>query len=131
LREAELAYRSAELEVDQAEIDLSQRRIVAPISGWVGLLDVEQGDRIGTQDAIAVITDRSSIQIEFRVPERYIADCPSACRSPSRRWPALMTSLPERSSRSTTWSSGRAGRCGFRPGCPTPMTACASARPSR
>jgi RND family efflux transporter MFP subunit len=74
LRAAELAYRSAELEVEQAEIDLSQRRIVAPISGWVGLLDVEQGDRIGTQDAIAVITDRSSIQIEFRVPERYIAE---------------------------------------------------------
>jgi RND family efflux transporter MFP subunit len=74
LREAELAYRSAELEVEQADIDLSQRRIVAPISGWVGLLDIEQGDRIGTQDAIAVITDRSSIQIEFRVPERYIAE---------------------------------------------------------
>jgi RND family efflux transporter MFP subunit len=74
LREAELAYRSAELEVDQAQIDLSQRSIMAPISGWVGLLDVEQGDRIGTQDVIAVITDRSSIQIEFRVPERYIAE---------------------------------------------------------
>ncbi|MFW5654916.1 MAG: efflux RND transporter periplasmic adaptor subunit [Roseicyclus sp.] len=74
LRAAELAHRSAQLEVEQAEVDLSQRRVVAPISGWVGLLDVEQGDRIGTQDAIAVITDRSSIQIEFRVPERYIAD---------------------------------------------------------
>jgi RND family efflux transporter MFP subunit len=74
LREAELAYRSAELEVEQADIDLSQRRILAPISGWVGLLDIEQGDRIGTQDTIAVITDRSSIQIEFRVPERYIAE---------------------------------------------------------
>jgi RND family efflux transporter MFP subunit len=73
LREAELAFRSAELEVDQAEFDLSRRRITAPISGWVGLLDVEQGDRIGAQDALAVITDRSSIQIDFRVPERHVA----------------------------------------------------------
>jgi RND family efflux transporter MFP subunit len=73
LREAELAFRSAELEVDQAEFDLSRRSITAPISGWVGLLDVEQGDRIGAQDALAVITDRSSIQIDFRVPERHVA----------------------------------------------------------
>ena len=73
LREAELAYRSAELEVAQAEFDLSRRRIAAPIAGWVGLLDVEQGDRIGTQDAIAVISDRSSILIDFRVPERHVA----------------------------------------------------------
>jgi RND family efflux transporter MFP subunit len=74
LREAELAWRSAGLEVDQARIDLAERRVEAPISGWVGLLDLERGDRIGAQDAIAVITDRSSIQIEFRVPERHIAD---------------------------------------------------------
>jgi RND family efflux transporter MFP subunit len=72
LRETELAVRTAELEVQQAEFDLSQRRILAPISGWVGLLDVERGDRIGAQDAIAVITDRSRIQIDFRVPERFI-----------------------------------------------------------
>jgi RND family efflux transporter MFP subunit len=72
LRETELALRTAELEVQQAEFDLQQRRILAPISGWVGLLDVERGDRIGAQDVIAVITDRSSIQIDFRVPERFI-----------------------------------------------------------
>jgi RND family efflux transporter MFP subunit len=74
LRAAELAFRSAQLEVEQAEFDLAQRRVTAPIAGWVGLLEVEEGDRIGAQDAIAVITDRSSIQIDFRVPERYIAE---------------------------------------------------------
>ncbi len=72
IREAELALRTAELEVDQAEFDLAQRRITAPIAGWAGLLEVAQGDRIGTQDTIAVLTDRSSIQIDFRVPERFI-----------------------------------------------------------
>jgi len=72
LREAELALRTAELEVEQADYDLRQRRITAPIAGWAGLLEVAEGDRIGTQDTIAVITDRSSIQIDFRVPERFI-----------------------------------------------------------
>ncbi|WP_322894971.1 MULTISPECIES: efflux RND transporter periplasmic adaptor subunit [unclassified Yoonia] len=74
IRAAELALRTAELEVEQAEFDLQQRRITAPISGWVGLLDAGQGDRIGAQEPIAVITDRSSLQIDFRVPERYIND---------------------------------------------------------
>lgn len=72
IREAELALRTAELEVEQASFDLEQRRITAPISGWAGLLEVAEGDRIGAQDTIAVLTDRSSIQIDFRVPERFI-----------------------------------------------------------
>lgn len=70
--EAELALRSAELEVQQAEFDLSQRRIRAPISGWVGIIDLEQGDRVSAQDLLVTITDRTSILIDFRVPERVI-----------------------------------------------------------
>jgi RND family efflux transporter MFP subunit len=74
LREAELTLKTAELEVRQAEFDLERRRIVAPISGWAGLLEAERGDRIGAQDPIVVITDRSSLQIDFRVPERFVAE---------------------------------------------------------
>lgn len=74
LRDAELSFRSAELQAEQAAFDLAQRKIMAPISGWVGLLEIDEGDRIGTQDTIAIITDRSSIQIDFRVPERHIAE---------------------------------------------------------
>jgi RND family efflux transporter MFP subunit len=72
IRTAELALRTAELEVAQAEFELEQRRIIAPISGWAGLLSVEEGARITAQDSIAVIADRSSIEIDFRVPERFI-----------------------------------------------------------
>ena len=72
LREAELALRTAELAVEQAEYELAQRRIAAPFAGWVGLIEVETGDRVSAQDEIAVLTDRSSILIDFRVPERYI-----------------------------------------------------------
>ncbi len=73
-REAELALRTAELNLRQAEFDLTQRRIIAPISGWVGIIDVEVGDRIAAQESLVSITDRSSILIDFRIPERVIAD---------------------------------------------------------
>ncbi len=72
LREADVTLRSAELGVRQAEFDFSQRKIVAPISGWVGIVDVEVGDRVNAQDVLATITDRSDIVIEFRVPERVV-----------------------------------------------------------
>lgn len=73
LRETELERRAAALALRQAELDVERRRVTAPIDGWVGLISVEQGDRITAQDAIAVITDRAQIQIEFRVPERHVA----------------------------------------------------------
>ncbi|QBF32660.1 efflux RND transporter periplasmic adaptor subunit [Thalassococcus sp. S3] len=72
LREAQLAVRTAELALREAQFNLDQRRIVAPIAGWVGILEVEQGDRVETQDMLATITDRSFIVIDFRVPERVI-----------------------------------------------------------
>ncbi len=72
LRELELALRSAELAVRQAEFDLSQRHITAPISGWIGIIDLEAGDRVNAQDLLVTITDRSDILIDFRVPERVV-----------------------------------------------------------
>lgn len=72
LRETELALQSAELALSQAQFDLSQRRILAPISGWVGITDIEVGDRVNAQDQLATITDRSEILIDFRVPERVV-----------------------------------------------------------
>ncbi len=72
LRETETALRNAELALREAEFNLSQRQVVAPISGWVGIIGVEQGDRVNSQDVIATITDRSAILIDFRVPERVV-----------------------------------------------------------
>ena len=71
-REAQLALRTAELAERQAVFDLDQRQVTAPISGVVGILDVELGDRIAAQEALATITDRSLILIDFRIPERVI-----------------------------------------------------------
>jgi RND family efflux transporter MFP subunit len=73
LRETELATRTAELAVRQAEFALSQREIRAPISGWIGILGLEQGDRVNAQDVLVTITDRSDILIDFRVPDRVVS----------------------------------------------------------
>lgn len=72
LRETELLLRNAELAVRQAEFELSQRQIIAPISGWVGITDLEEGDRVNAQDELVTIRDRSDILIDFRVPERAV-----------------------------------------------------------
>lgn len=72
LRETETALRNAELAVREAEFNLSEREIKAPMSGWVGIIEIEQGDRVNSQDVIATIRDRSAILIDFRVPERVI-----------------------------------------------------------
>jgi len=71
-REAELALRTAELELREARFNLEKREIVAPIAGWVGIIDVEVGDRVAAQDALATVSDRSALLIDFRVPERVI-----------------------------------------------------------
>ena len=73
LREAELALRTAELAVRQAEFDLDQREVLAPITGWIGLIEVEVGDRISNQTDLALISDRSEILIDFALPERVLA----------------------------------------------------------
>lgn len=72
LREAQLALRTAELAAEQAEYDLAQRTITAPIAGWLGLIDLAVGERVSPQDVIGTITDRSEILVDFRVPERAI-----------------------------------------------------------
>ncbi len=69
-REARLALERARLERRDAALALERRTITAPIGGVVGLLPVEQGMQVGTATEIASIEDRSSLLVEFRVPER-------------------------------------------------------------
>ncbi|MBB4123500.1 efflux RND transporter periplasmic adaptor subunit [Martelella radicis] len=68
---AEIAERSAELDLEAAELDLSRRRIVAPIDGIAGIVAVNVGDYVTTSSEIVTIDDRSSILVDFSVPERF------------------------------------------------------------
>ncbi|OSP56132.1 efflux RND transporter periplasmic adaptor subunit [Pseudoruegeria sp. SK021] len=71
-RAAQLALETAELAVREAQYDLDERTVRAPISGWIGLLTVGEGDRLSSATEIAVIDDRSQILIDFRVPDRFV-----------------------------------------------------------
>lgn len=71
-REARLALDSAKLEARNAGLELERRKVLAPIGGVLGLPPVEVGDQVDTGTAIAAIEDRSSLLVEFRVPERAV-----------------------------------------------------------
>jgi RND family efflux transporter MFP subunit len=73
VQEAELALKTAELEHREATFELARHRILAPISGWVGILEVEIGDRIAPGVEITRLEDRSSLIVDFRVPERVVS----------------------------------------------------------
>lgn len=68
---AELAR--AENELAAAELALERRTIVAPFDGVTGFAQVEVGDMIDSATPIASIDDRSTVTVEFNVPERFAA----------------------------------------------------------
>ncbi|WP_417269682.1 efflux RND transporter periplasmic adaptor subunit [Celeribacter sp.] len=70
--EAEVALRLAEANVGLAEVALADRTIVAPISGHLGLSDVNVGDRLSNGDTIVTIDDSTTLLATFEVPERSI-----------------------------------------------------------
>jgi RND family efflux transporter MFP subunit len=72
-QDAELALRTAELELQSAERDLADHQLVAPVAGYVGLIEAQVGDLVSSTTAITRIEDRSSLLVDFRVPERVAA----------------------------------------------------------
>lgn len=69
-QDAELALRTAELELQAAQRDLADHKLLSPVSGYVGLISPKIGDLISPTTAITRIEDRSSLLVDFRVPER-------------------------------------------------------------
>ena len=72
IKDADFTLRSAELDEQKARLDLEQHRILAPIDGRIGLLPVETGDMVATGTPITSVEDRSSLIVEFRLPERLV-----------------------------------------------------------
>jgi len=65
--------RMAENGLRAAELDLARREVLAPFDGVVGLPEIDVGDRITTSTLITRLADRSSLTVEFAVPERFAA----------------------------------------------------------
>ena len=72
LREARLAARTAELEERDARLAFDRRTVTAPIGGVIGLLPVDPGTQVTPETELAIIDDRSSILVDFRIPERFV-----------------------------------------------------------
>jgi RND family efflux transporter MFP subunit len=73
LGDARNEYQSAILALRDAEIVLARRTITSPIEGVTGIVDVEVGDYVTTEDEIVTIDNRSSLVVDFWVPERFAA----------------------------------------------------------
>ncbi|MEO4043815.1 efflux RND transporter periplasmic adaptor subunit [Hoeflea sp. CAU 1731] len=71
LIDARIERDNAELDLREAELALRRRSVIAPIDGIVGFIEAETGDYVTQQTEIVTIDDRSSIFLDFWVPERF------------------------------------------------------------
>ncbi|MCJ7874367.1 efflux RND transporter periplasmic adaptor subunit [Phaeobacter sp. J2-8] len=72
LSEARVAQRLAEAAVGLAEVALDKQTVRAPISGTLGLSDIEVGDTLSVNGFVASIDQSDKLVIEFEMPERAI-----------------------------------------------------------
>jgi RND family efflux transporter MFP subunit len=73
LDEVATAAEIADIALAEARAALADRTLRAPFDGVAGLASVEVGDRIDTGTAIARFDDRSTLLVEFPLPEAYLA----------------------------------------------------------
>ncbi|MEM7445083.1 MAG: efflux RND transporter periplasmic adaptor subunit [Pseudomonadota bacterium] len=71
MAEATTSLDAARNELARAHLELDRRTILAPISGQVGIVDLEPGDRVTTDTLITRIDDSATLIVDFTVPERY------------------------------------------------------------
>lgn len=72
--ETAAAVRAAEAALEKARLDLEYTRIVAPVSGTIGRIQVDVGNLVGPQTGtLATITQLDPIYAAFNVSERTLA----------------------------------------------------------
>lgn len=69
--QARTALSAARIELAQAELALRKRTLKAPFDGVISIPDVEVGDRVTTSTAISTLDDRSTLLVDFEVPEAF------------------------------------------------------------
>ncbi|MGD9536846.1 MAG: efflux RND transporter periplasmic adaptor subunit [Alphaproteobacteria bacterium] len=68
---ARTALSAARIQLAQAELALQNRTLVAPFAGVIGFSNVFVGDRVTEATPIATLDDRSSVMVDFEVPETF------------------------------------------------------------
>ena len=65
---------AARIELDKAKVALDHRTIDAVFDGFVGISDVDAGDRVNLETIITTLDDRSALLVSFEVPELLITN---------------------------------------------------------
>ncbi|MFL6716474.1 MAG: efflux RND transporter periplasmic adaptor subunit [Burkholderiaceae bacterium] len=104
VRQLEGTVRADRAAEGTAKLNLGYSRVVAPISGRVGLRSVDVGNVIGPNDAngIAVITQVSPIDVQFAIPQDRVPEVQDGLRQAG----AMQVSALDRS-RATVLGQGR------------------------
>ncbi|MGM0482009.1 MAG: efflux RND transporter periplasmic adaptor subunit [Pseudomonadota bacterium] len=93
----------AEVEVQRAQTEVRDRKIIAPFDGVVGITDVEEGDRINEQTMVANLDDRDVLLIDFRIPEAAVSILQQGVELTVQPWrysgPPVRAEVVERDSR--------------------------------
>jgi membrane fusion protein (multidrug efflux system) len=71
LVELQAAASAAQARVDRAEQRLEDRLVIAPFDGVVGIRRVDLGARVDDDSVITTLDDRSSMIVEFSLPELF------------------------------------------------------------
>lgn len=70
----------AKVQLQSAIADLEDRTVKAPFAGYLGLTDIEPGDRINTTTLITTIDDRRNLFVNFSAPESALSILKSNAR---------------------------------------------------
>ena len=68
---ARTTLEAARIAEQRAMVALADRSIKAPFAGFVGMTEIEPGDRIDLDTAITTLDDRSKLLVRFEVPELF------------------------------------------------------------
>ncbi|WP_336083160.1 efflux RND transporter periplasmic adaptor subunit [Thalassospira sp. CH_XMU1448-2] len=66
---ARTALAEARIQLDQAEVDLADRTILAPFDGIIGIPQIEAGDRVDSSTMLVTLDNIDSILVDFEVAE--------------------------------------------------------------
>jgi multidrug efflux system membrane fusion protein len=81
LAQATASVSADEVAISSARLNLAYARIVAPITGRIGLRQVDPGNYITPSSSIAVLTQIDPINVNFTVPEDNLAAITERLRS--------------------------------------------------
>ena len=69
MHQYEGTVKSDQGQIDNAKVNLGYTKIIAPVTGRVGLRQVDPGNNVSVGSAIVVITQLKPIDVLFTIPE--------------------------------------------------------------